>query len=305
MIAVGLGFAATGGGCVVDLEHVLACGDGYVDALAGEECEPNLPESYENGCVGTTRPFGNAACDPETCEIVATELQCARCGDEFVDADAGEECDGRNNGAVCPDGVRSPGCTPECTIAWESCGACGNGVTQVDVGEECDPMESGGFATPRLCAGDDPLDAPNPAKPYASGTAVSCTSTCEYDRRDCGYCGDGVRDDALPLSRDGAAMSWPELCDGDDFDEGEVADAFPWCAAMGARADITCDDDCLGFTPRSDDCCLPSGTPCDEDGELRCCAELANPEGGAACLPVLSPDDDSGSGGDATPRLCR
>lgn len=246
VIAFGAGMIL--GGCVVELDHVLACGDGYIDELAGEECEPNVPESFEDGCVGTNRPFGNARCDPDTCEIVATELQCARCGDELVDVAAGEECDGSNNGARCPNG-ETPACSATtCMIVWESCGPCGNAVR--DEGEECDWADVGGLAVKRACGGDDPLEPYRLEKPYMSGSSATCTETCEYDRRGCGYCGDGVQDPALPVGED--ALSWPELCDGDDFDELAVADAYPECAAMGARPDVVCDDDCLGFALRDE-----------------------------------------------------
>src|SRR5262249_39842009 len=57
--------AIVGASCLIDVEHRIACGDGYVDPLAGEECDPQVPESFINACEHTNHPHGTAACDPE------------------------------------------------------------------------------------------------------------------------------------------------------------------------------------------------------------------------------------------------
>ena len=246
LVALGVGFAVSA--CLVEPEHVLACGDGYVDALVGEECDPNDRSSYIGVCVGTSRPFGEGDCDPDSCEIV--------------------------------------------------CEACGNGVL--------DPAEApGGFVAPYPCAGNAelaPLHSPYPEKPYTFGIAVACLERCKFDRSSCRYCGDGVQDGPLQVSIGDTPRvdSLPELCDGDEFDPDALADAQPICAELGAQANVACNADCLGVTPRDGDlCCVSRGLACPtEDDGLRCCHEYAHPEIEDACLPVLipSPPDDGGNG---------
>ncbi|MCA9706884.1 MAG: hypothetical protein KDK70_13610 [Myxococcales bacterium] len=128
-----LGVAA----CLLELDHEVACGDGYVDVEAGEECDPGDAESHRSGCGGAP-----GVCNPTTCE-----LEC--CGDRVVNGE--EECDGPSLGLASPEdepagrddcqqhtvpGTSVPyasgsvGCTSECRFDWSSCSLCGNG--QVD-----------------------------------------------------------------------------------------------------------------------------------------------------------------------------
>jgi hypothetical protein len=132
-------------GCTLDLAHRIACGDGYVDREAGEECDPQVPSSYERACK-VEKSGGVGACDEVTCELIVNDVQCAFCGDneanEHVrektepDTDSGdttsegstagdelgkadpskdlfiEACDTSDlRGEVCPGGVGVPVCT--------------------------------------------------------------------------------------------------------------------------------------------------------------------------------------------------
>lgn len=311
-------YALVGDACLVELDHVLACGDGYVDRSVGEECDPNDPkQAHKAAC-----PNHNGGCDPDSCEIIRTDEQCAKCGDGVIDVAAGEECDGSNIGARCP-GAGEPSCTlpsldpeaPGCRIDWSTCDPCGN--EEPDDGEECDASPDGGdLVTPVSCAGSPstaPLRSPYVSYPYTSGTTFTCMSSCTYDRTNCGYCGNGVIDGPRLVSLTGNTQSLPEVCDGEEITT--VGDpAYSMCTAAGARGNVACDDDCLGYEPRGGDlCCLPKNSPCPQPGDaLRCCFELANPDATEVCLPsIMQPGSEGGSDGDSGgddgggPETCR
>jgi hypothetical protein len=296
--------AVFGNACLIDLDHVLACGDAYVDAAAGEECDPNDPEeAYKAAC-----PNNNGGCDPTTCQIIADEAQCAKCGDGVIDVAAGEECDGSNIGAQCW-GDGRPTCTPPssnpdspgCRLDYSTCDPCGNDM--VDPGEECDDVTNGGdLVTPVSCAGsieEPPLRSPYVEYPYTSGQTVTCLPNCEYDRTNCAYCGNGTINGPLFVSLTSQALSLAEVCDGDEFDKTEQTESFPLCAELGAYGNVACNANCLGYTPRGgQECCLPRNSPCPSDGEsLRCCYEYAHPDAPEYCLPVILPtgEDEGGS----------
>lgn len=255
-----------GGGpaCLLRLDDEVACGDGFVDQRAGEQCEPSIPSSYENECPG----LGVADCDPVTCQWINDRSQCAICGDGMVDVDKGEECDGDTfNGNACPGGNGALQCTSDCMLDFSQCDACGNGV--VDEGEECDYANNGGFATERPCAGSvdeevPPLASPN--KPYASGTSSLCGTDCRWDRSGCGFCGDGVRDDSTPVQ--GGVSSPPEWCDDEKFDDVRLASEFGVLCQDNpdARPAVTCGDDCQSFVEVDNGCCLRANASCPELG---------------------------------------
>lgn len=299
-LAVALGCAA-GNACLVELDHVFACGDGYVDRTVGEECDPNDESSYIDACPNY--PNGHARCDPNECTIIADETQCADCGDGIINVEAGEECDGSNLGMPCW-GAGSPTCTLDCKIDFSSCNPCGNGI--VEGKEECDDGIGGGggddIVLPVYCAGtltEEPLDPPFSTRPYTAGSTNRCLSSCTYDRRDCTYCGNGVREDAMFNSPfDSGSMTQRELCDEDDFDGARMASEFPLCASLGAWGNVDCNDDCLDWTPRSGPlCCVPPGSACPTEGSgLHCCYYYAHPEAESECLPVIVPSDGVGKG---------
>ena len=94
------------------------CGDGTINATAGEDCEDGA--------------LGGATCQSEgffTGDLACTSCQfqyaaCSNCGDGAVQTAEGEQCD---------DGGESANCNADCTVS-----ACGDGVLNITDGEACD-----------------------------------------------------------------------------------------------------------------------------------------------------------------------
>ncbi len=173
-----LGVAA----CLLELDDAIACGDGFVDRDAGEQCDPGVPGDFPSLCGGN-----GGSCHPETCQ-----QQC--CGDREVNGN--EPCDGSLFAPIEPSlvpvgadveeiGVDScrwytplntnvhftsgqVSCRSDCTLDRDNCGFCGNG--KVDLDEICD----GGLVRldelSKLCA-------PNCGVPES--TRLGCNFTCE------------------------------------------------------------------------------------------------------------------------------
>ncbi len=316
LLATSLAIALGGAGaCVLQLDDEISCGDGFLDERAGEECDPAVPSSFENGCEGTSHPMGDAECDPFSCRLINTAEKCAVCGDSIVDASQGEQCDSDNlNGQACPGGNGALQCSETCQFDFTECDACGNGV--VDDGEECDYNSgNGGFVTPRECAGSNlgtvneipPLASPIPGKPYTSGQTSLCRTDCRFERVGCGFCGDGVRDDAIAV-QNGVTVA-AEWCDGDSFDDNRLLEVLgPLCDdPITSRPNVVCGDDCRSFDELAGGCCLRRNASCPdsgipggggpEDDELRCCHEFAFPDE-ADCYNNISANDQ-------IVRLCR
>ncbi len=286
------GLLAFGLGCVLNLDE-RACGDGYL--ASGEECDPLVPSSFENGCLGLG--LGVAMCDPSTCRVIATPEQCAVCGDGTVDPERGEECDGDNlDGKACPLGSGSLQCR-DCDFDLSLCDTCGNG--RVEIGEECDsnaaPEE---FVDPVSCAGLPPL-----VKDYTSGTVAACKDNCRWQRTRCGYCGNNELDGALPVDPDfEAILSTPEVCDGSAAPDLEALRQH--CSRVcGSSLDLLCTfgcgDDCRSFDSESTalvdpECCRSQGETCPVAGEdFPCCWSLDHPghDPGLECESIIDGGD--------------
>ena len=291
-VAVSVGFAV-GSACLLDLDHEVACGDGHIDPEAGEECEPDDPDSYINACVGTSRPNGDAACDPVTCTIVNDRIQCAKCGDNLLDVEAGEQCDGEIIPQEWPRAGVVKCTTDTCQADYSQCDACGNGVVEKDLGEECDPEAGGGIVIPTPC---EELKSPYTDQPYSSGGAVSCLDDCKFDRTECGYCDNGRLESEgllVSLPSQPMTMSRPEKCDGQNFDLDELAQAYP-CGEM-AIGNVECANNCLSFVKRAGpDCCLPKGADCPaDDATSRCCHEFSAPDVEEHCSDPFAPPGET------------
>lgn len=292
-------------GCLVELEHRVACGDGYTDQLAGEECDPADRPSYELACEQRGFAAGVARCDPTTCQIEATAELCAVCGDGVLSP--GEECDGNNlANKKCLSGADLVTCNQAtCTYDLSACPACGNGVVDPAHGEECDwNVEPGEIADPEVveCAELQPLGEIQ-YKGYASGEVPvdTCTTKCRFPRDKCSFCGDGVVDKAYTDigGPDGdLILKGAEVCDGKDVEpERLIKHCREVCtgdalSTLNLRCDFECINNCGALVspePAEARCCVLGGDSCDP--VLPCCFALDNPgEDGCAAVLVETPN---------------
>lgn len=282
--------------CTLELNDDIACGDGFVDEIAGEECDPGDPSSFINTCVGTNRPAGMGACDPVTCEIINDLEQCAICGDGRVDEIIGEQCDGDElNGRACVGGVGTLQCSTSCLFDYSECEDCGNGT--VDPGEECDPKMSGRDVT----IGKPPcheLESPfGIAKPFTGGTPGSCRDDCTWDVAGCNYCGNGQVEGPTVLDTELDIQSLPEWCDGGDFDNAILEQELAGSACTQTNSDtrpiVECAPNCLDLIEVDVEpaCCLKAGAACPSISPIRCCFEVDQPNSPLSpCAVVVEPD---------------
>jgi len=178
-------------GCLLELDEAVACGDGYVDRAAGEECEPEVGSSFRDACrlqVGINR---DGTC-LDTCEI---DLPACfpLCGNGKLDGD--EECDpgtqDSDNPAEDDDklgaelsclGHEPPGTTPyvggiletcqhDCTWDRSPCHRCGDELVQGD--EVCDSGTVDFDRLNQLC-----LSACVPLAQEPRPVRVSCNAGC-------------------------------------------------------------------------------------------------------------------------------
>lgn len=279
-------------GCPFELQRGLSCGDGWWDPEF-EECDPRDPASFLDAC----REQGfmaDAACDPQTCTVRASEVDCNQCGDGRA-ADP-EQCDGqdlRGNSCI---GVLS--CDDECRLDYSGCEqVCGDGILLGD--EQCDIGVDGGFKN--LACSDYESTAIGLDKPYASGTVGACNEdVCAFGRNDCSFCGDGELDPEYIdyIAPQGTAEFPAEVCDGDEADPNVLEDHCealciddPINGDVVVHCDFECADDCSGIAaiddiipdPAALGCCVAKDAPCpkfDIEGvpDLPCCSWLEKPD---------------------------
>ncbi|MBL9015037.1 MAG: DUF4215 domain-containing protein [Myxococcales bacterium] len=192
-----------------------ACGDGFVNTFAGEQCDPN---------TGTTGVAGTAMGPSATCN---SDCTISVCGDTKVNAMAGEQCDpmgglsntgaclltcktatcgdgftragvegcdnGTNNNSVqvpaaCPYNSSCMVCPVGCPLSGLTAGTgpnCGDATIQMSNGEQCDGANLNSMG----CASfQDP--ALPPGQNFNAGV-LTCNQ-CAFDLADCSRCGDSV-----------------------------------------------------------------------------------------------------------------
>jgi hypothetical protein len=233
-------------GCVLELGTELACGDGYVDRTAGEECDIAVEASYIGICRTEYGYDVPGVCDPQTCRVDREA-----CFPEPVEPDP-----------------------PHCF----------NGKVEVALGEECDPdLASIVTEVPEVDCSD--LPSPS-LLPYAGGVSLGCLDDCTYDRTFCHWCGDGSRRTEEPFAekcdgQDYAPADQADYCLTNCPTSGAAGISRVWC---DARCKVSCDGfeapgdalECclLGMEPVTDgiECCFGV----DPNDASRC----ALPEGG-------------------------
>ncbi len=324
---IGLGSLVAGprlvGGCLTELPRRIACGDGFVDREAGEACDPADPQQrHLNACAEQGFSAGQAGCDPETCQVIVDNFQCAVCGDGKVEGN--EACDGpiRPANTICPDEARTiPTCDlPTCQADFGSCPSCQNGLHEPN--EECDPVDPcDGIAASSLDCDDDdgpPITVPTDCSElevlaatvdkaaYTRGSVnqADCQGVCRFSRQKCSFCGDGILDPAHnDVGFGGQLFMRPaEQCEENiDVPPPLVQESCnAWCRASSPDVPTSCNYRCIngcvsveldydGPIESADPvgqlgCCSPKGTPCDLALEFPCCRALANPGQGDGCI---------------------
>lgn len=272
-------------GCLGELPRGRSCGDGWWDPEF-EECDKSSSDrSYVDAC----RKNGwdhDADCDPNTCEIKASEDDCTVCGDGKASGD--EACDGNDvRGATCPSGSGVVRCTDKCELDFDLCPeVCGDGI--VNGTEECEPslacgsdedcgegrvcyallgecVPSNGFGPDLSCSYYNTTAIgmeEKIAKPYASGTISRCNDDCFFGRNSCGFCGDGELDGSYSdfVYPGGDFVTFPgEFCDGSEAAQDDIeAYCEPLCVDEAINADVVvlcsfeCNANCTDFAPPDD-----------------------------------------------------
>ncbi len=251
-----------------------SCGDGFVDP--GEECDGSTG-GETCASLGHYNVVGTLTCRAD-CFYDRTSCG-GRCGDNQVDAEDGEACDGTHlNGNSCVllgyhGGTLA--CAADCAgydeSDCEAAGRCGDGALQGEYEE---------------CEGEDLAGATCQTLGFYRGT-LACAADCTYDAGGCAErCGDGV-----------IQASEGEVCDGSNLDQ-------ETCETLGHNpgtlaCDAACAFDFSGCDGRCGDGVVQagSGEACDGanlDGET--CESLGERPGTLACDTACG-FDLSGCGG--------
>jgi cysteine-rich repeat protein len=278
------------------------CGDGTMNATAGEVCDDGNTTSGD-GCNATCdsdETCGNGFVDPgEACDDSGESATCdadctaASCGDGTVNSTAGETCDDSGETATCDadctavecgDGVTNAAAGEECDTAGESAtcdadctaAACGDGVTNASAGEECDDAGQSAACdadcTAAAC-GDGVTNAAAGEECDDAGQSATCDADCTD-----AVCGDGVTnasaaeecDDGNNADGDGCAadckLEVAAFCGDGNIDPGEVCDDGNNVDGDGCSADCLSDETCGNGIVDA-----VTGETCDDGGESATC----------------------------------
>jgi cysteine-rich repeat protein len=252
------GNTTSGDGCRGDCLSDETCGNGTVDWVAGEQCDP--PDDVY--CDSECQPIVNPACgdgneDPgEVCDdgnhidgdgCSADCLSDESCGNGVVDVVRGEECDDASeNSDMTPDACRS-----DCTAA-----GCGDGV--IDSNEVCDDGNTsdgdgcrGDCLSDETC-GNGVLDPGEACDDGDNDSGDGCRADCRSDES----CGNGIVDAIVGEVCDDATAnsnSAPDACRMDcsharcgdgATDTGEVCDDGDNDSGDGCRGDCLSNEQC-------------------------------------------------------------
>ncbi len=249
--------------CDADCTFV-SCGDGTLNATAGEQCEPSASGCCDTIChfelMGTPCSDDLNACTDDVCDGAGI---CEHRGDDTNDCDDGAFCNGAE---YCDSGVCiSPGdpcigggeCHETCNEAEDNCFdlvgvPCGDGLTDCSDQDTCDGAGNCNVndLPPGTVCGD-PSDTPCDNADTCDGTG-----TCLANHTPSGSSCD-----------DGEPCNGVEACDGsgncihtlmDDCNENEVEDACD--VEDGTSFDCNVND-------IPDECDIAQGTSRDENGD--------------------------------------
>ena len=189
------------------------------------------------------------------------------CGDLFVNAGIGEQCDDGNTDS-------GDGCDQECQVEIPE--ECGNGVFEEDLGEECDDgnHEPGDGCGPGCWiegCGNNFLDPGEACEDNNTVGGDGCSADCKSDET----CGNGVRD-------------LEEACDdgnGIDTDECPASCRFATCGDGFVRSGLeSCDDGNAVAGDGCTDCILDSCGNGDLDDGEECDLGAGNGLNGTTCF---------------------
>lgn len=166
------GMLTCGANCLYDTsgcKFSSTCGNGTVDAQAGEDCDG--ADLGGANCQSLGYPGGTLGCTAQCTHDTSGCSAPTTCGNGAIDG-VGEQCDGAAlGGQTCvtagyADGTL--GCTTQCSLDLSGCTLCGNGVQ--DPGEECDGSDHGD----QTCITQG-----------LAGGQLACTAQCTFDTGGC------------------------------------------------------------------------------------------------------------------------
>lgn len=307
---------------------ITGCGNNFIEADAGEVCEPNILENrptckelgFDGGLDGVDTIVGCNQCrfDTTRCSCDQENPDCAptgTCNDDPDLLNPGEECDDQsiiNSGISCniinPLWTGQLSCTDQCKFDVSKCGGyCGDGIR-----EDESYNEDGTPRGPELCDKDDiPMTCQNLG--YSGGT-IGCSDSCGFDVKDCvcdpqsttcrpctgtscGICGDDILDSSNNEQCDGSIPSGLNC----------KSISTAWSGELTCNEDCSlnidnCVGTCLNGRLDDDEVCDPTaiGTPSNPNPRVSLCSELGFKEGYIKCTrqckldtsKCVCPDDD-------------